>query len=245
MLYACAMEYVVTLFACAIGCALNTVCGFGFGVFCMMFMPYVMGSTVHAATMINLITFVQSTWLAIRYRKHIRWKLMLAPLLAYLITSFLAVWLSVGLDNTTMKRILGGFLLALSIYFIFIAGHVRIRANTRNGLIAGAVGGVMSGMFATGGPPASLYYSATTETKEEYLATIQGYFMFTNFYVVAVRAFNGAVTGGVLLFTAVGLGGLLLGNLLGTYIFKRISVETMRKAIYCMMAVSGAVMLVL
>lgn len=53
------------------------------------------------------------------------------------------------------------------------------------------------------------------------------------------------MTGGVLLFTAVGLGGLLLGNLLGTYIFKRISVETMRKAIYCMMAVSGAVMLVL
>ena len=239
----CPMEYVVILLGCAVGCALNMVCGFGFGVFCMMFMPYVMGSTVQAAAMINIITFVQSTYLAIRYREHIKWKLFLVPLAAYFVTSFLAVRLSAGLDNGTMKRILGGFLVALSVYFIFIARRVKLRASTRNGLIAGGIGGVMSGMFATGGPPASLYFSATTETKEDYLATIQGYFMFTNFYVVILRAANGVVNKNVLLCTAVGFGGLILGNFLGNYIFKRIDIDFIRKAIYVMMAVSGAVML--
>ena len=237
------MEYVIILFGCAIGCALNTVCGFGFGVFCMMFMPYVMGSTVQAAAMINIITFVQSTYLAIRYREHIKWKLFLVPLVAYFITSFLAVRLSSGLDNELMKRILGAFLLALSMYFIFIAKRVKLRASTRNGLIAGGIGGIMSGMFATGGPPASLYYSATTETKEDYLATIQGYFVFTNMYVIILRAANGVINKNVLVCTAVGFGGLFLGNFLGIYIFKRIDVEFMRKAIYVMMAVSGVVML--
>ena len=237
------MEYVIILFGCAVGCALNMVCGFGFGVFCMMFMPYVMGSTFQAAAMINIITFVQSTYLAIRYRKHIQWKLFLAPLAAYFVTSFLAVRLSSGLDNEIMKRILGAFLAVLSVYFIFIAKRVRLKASTRNGLIAGAIGGVMSGMFATGGPPASLYYSATTETKEDYLATIQGYFMFTNFYVVILRAANGVVNTNVLVCTAVGFGGLLLGNLLGNYIFKRIDIDFIRKAIYCMMAISGVIML--
>ena len=237
------MEYVIILFGCAIGCALNMVCGFGFGVFCMMFMPYVMGSTVQAAAMINIITFVQSTYLAIRYRKHIQWKLFLVPLAAYFVTSFLAVQLSSGLDNQVMKRILGAFLAVLSVYFIFIAKRVRLTASTRNGLIAGAVGGVMSGMFATGGPPASLYYSATTDTKENYLATIQGYFVFTNAYVIVLRAANGVINKNVLVCTAVGFGGLFLGNFLGHYIFKRIDIDFIRKAIYCMMAVSGIIML--
>ncbi len=238
------MEYVITLCASAIGCALNTICGFGFGVFCMIFMPAVMGSTVQAASMINMITLVQSTFLAVRYRKHIHWKLLLVPLVAYFIFCFLAVRLAVGLDNDLMKRILGGFLAALSFYFIFVAKRVRIKAGVRNGIIAGAVGGVMSGMFATGGPPASLYFSATTETKEDYLATIQGYFMITNFYVVVVRALNGAVTANTMRFTVVGYIGLFLGNLLGTYVFKRVNIDFIRKAVYVMMAVSGLVMLI-
>ena len=238
------MEYVIILFGCAVGCALNMVCGFGFGVFCMMFMPYVIGSTSQAAAMINIITFAQSTFLAIRYRQHIKWKLFLVPLAAYFVTSFLAVRLSSGLDNELMKRILGAFLLALSLYFVFIAKRVRMAASTRNGLIAGAIGGVMSGMFATGGPPASLYFSATTETKEEYLGTIQGYFVFTNLYVVILRVANGTVTRNVLLCTAVGLSGLVLGNILGNYLFKRVDIGFIRKAIYCMMAVSGLIMLV-
>ena len=237
------MEYVVILLGCAVGCALNMVCGFGFGVFCMMFLPYVMGSTVQATAIINIVTLIQSTWIAIRYRKHIRWKLFLVPLAAYLVTCFLAVRLAVGLDNQVMKRILGAFLAVMSVYFIFIARRVRIRASTRNGLIAGALGGVMSGMFATGGPPASLYFSSTTDTKEDYLATIQGYFVVTNLYVVTLRAANGVMDRHVLICSAVGLGGLILGTLLGTTIFKRISIDFMRKAIYCMMAVSGVIML--
>ena len=238
------MEYMIAFFGAAVGCALNTVCGFGFGVFCMMFMPALMGSTVQAATMINAITCVQAISLAVRYRKHIRWRLLLIPLAAYLVFSALAVRVAVGLDNHVMKRILGAFLTLLSVYFIFAAKRVRIRASARNGLIAGAIGGVMSGMFATGGPPASLYFSATTDTKEEYLATIQGYFAVTNFYVVALRVANGVLTGSLLAYTAAGLAGLLLGNVLGIYVFRRISVERMRQAIYVMMAVSGLLMLV-
>lgn len=236
------MEILVIFLGCALGCALNTVCGFGFGVVCMMFLPYVLGSAVHAASVINTITFIQATVLAVRYRRHIRWKLLLTPMLAYFVVSIAAVRVAVGLDNTLMKRILGAFLLALSGYFIFIAKRVRMRASVHNGLIAGAVGGVMSGMFATGGPPASLYFSATTETKEDYLATIQAYFMITNFYVVALRVLNGAVDGGVVRAVGVGLAGLLLGNWLGELVFKRVDVDFIRKAIYVMMALSGAAM---
>ena len=239
------MDIVFIFLGCALGCALNTVCGFGFGVVGMMFLPYVMGSTVQAATVINACTFLQAAVLAVRYRRHIRWKLLWTPLAAYLVVSVAAVRLAVGLDNQLMKRIFGAFLLVLSGYFIFAAKRVRMRARVRNGLIAGTVGGVMSGMFATGGPPASLYFSAVTETKEEYLATIQAYFTVTNFYVVAVRALNGALTGAVARAVGVGLAGLLVGNFLGELVFRRVDVDFIRKAIYVMMALSGAAMVFL
>ncbi len=238
------MTYLIVLLASTAGCVLNTVCGFGFGVLGMIFMPYALGSAVHAASAINMVTFVQSTILAVRYRKHIRWKLLAAPMAAYLVASFLAVRVAVGMDNGLLKRVLGAFLLILSGYFIFAAKHIRLKANTKNGLLAGALGGVMSGLFATGGPPASLYFSATTETKEEYLATIQAYFSVSNFYVIAVRFLNGAIDGDVLRAFVVALGGLVLGNVLGLYVFKRVDVDFIRKAIYVMMAVSGAAMMV-
>ena len=225
------MMYAIVLLASAVGCVLNTVCGFGFGVMGMIVMPYAMGSAVHAAAVINMATFVQATFLAVRYRKHIRWKLLAVPM-------------AVGMDNELMKRVLGAFLIVLSAYFIFAAKHIKLKANTRNGLIAGGIGGVMSGLFATGGPPASLYFSATTETKEEYLATIQAFFSISNFYVTAVRFYSGVIDGTVLRAFLVALGGLALGNILGLYVFKRVDVNFIRRAIYVMMAVSGLAMLV-
>ena len=239
------MTYLLVLLASTAGCVLNTVCGFGFGVLGMIVMPYAMGSAVHAASVINMATFVQATFLAVRYRRHIRWKLLAAPMAAYLVASFIAVRVAVGMGNALMKRVLGAFLVALSAYFIFAAKHIKLTANTRNGLIAGGLGGVMSGLFATGGPPASLYFSATTGTKEEYLATIQAYFSVSNFYVTAVRFYSGVMDATVFRAFAVALGGLVLGNVLGLYVFKRVDVNFIRRAIYVMMAVSGLAMLLL
>lgn len=237
------MDYVIVLFGCAAGCGMSMICGFGFGVFCMMFLPYIMGGTMEAASLINIVTLAQALWLSLRYRRHIRWKLLPAPILAYFVSSALTVHFAAGLKNDVLRVMLGAFLLLLSLYFIFGAKRVRMAANTRNGLIAGGLGGVMSGLFSIGGPPASLYFSSATEEKEEYLATIQAYFVLSNLYVIALRVKNGFVTGQVLLFSAVGLLGMALGTVLAGTIFKRIHAETMRRAIYGMMALSGLVML--
>ena len=237
------MDYLIIILGCALGSGLNMVCGFGFGVVCMICLPAVMGSATGPTALINILTLFQSAYLTWCYRQHVRWRMLVAPLIAYFCTSLPAVRLAVVLDTGVMEKLLGAFLLALSIYFIFIAKNVRMKANTRNGLIAGGAGGVMSGMFAVGGPPPGLYFSATTEKKEEYLATIQAYYMLSSVYVVALRVVNGIVTPYVFGCTAVGGAGLVLGILLGGTIFKRVKVDFIRSAMYCMMAVSGVVML--
>ncbi len=182
------MEYIIVLLGCALGSGLNIVCGFGLGVFCMMFFPYVMGSTMEAATLINIVAFTQAVIFAIKYRKHTGWKLLLVPIVAYFIFSLLTVEFASGLRNDTLRMLLGGFMLALSIYFFFIAKRVRMRPCPRNGILAGGLGGIMSGLFSIGGPPIGLYFSSATEEKEVYLATIQTYYVLSNGYIIALRA---------------------------------------------------------
>ncbi|MCD7769418.1 MAG: sulfite exporter TauE/SafE family protein, partial [Oscillospiraceae bacterium] len=213
------------------------------GIFCMMFFPYVIGSTLGAAAVINMVTAVQATIATIHYRKHVNWRLLITPLATYFVVSWVVVHIASGLNNDMLKLMLGVLLIALSVYFIFIAKRVRMKASVGNGILAGGLGGVMSALFAIGGPPVSLYFSSATEEKEDYLATIQGYFMISNTYVVILRFTSGVVTSRVLLCAAVGLAGMLLGSLLGNTIFRKINADTMRKAIYVMMAVSGVVML--
>lgn len=237
------MSYCIVFLGCAIGCGLSVICGFGFGIFCMMFLPYVMGSTMGAASLINLVTLVQATWLAIRYRHNIQWKLLAVPIAVYFVTSTLTVQLAAGLQNDVLRLMLGGFLLALSLYFLFAAKRIHIRKSVPNGMIAGGLGGVMSGLFSIGGPPVSLYFSAATEEKEDYLATIQAYFVLSNLYVIFLRVQKGYITPSVLVYAAVGLGGMALGTVLGNTIFRRINADWMRKAIYAMMALSGVCML--
>ncbi len=237
------MEYCIVLLGCALGSGLNIVCGFGLGVFCMMFFPYVLGDTMEAAALINIVAFTQAAIFCLKYRKHTDWKLLLVPIAAYFVFSFLTVRFASGLKNDTMRMLLGGFMLALSLYFFFVARRVRLRPCTRNGILAGGLGGIMSGLFSIGGPPVGLYFSAATEEKETYLATIQSYYTLSNAYIIGLRAAHGSITPHVLTAAIFALAGMGLGSFLGNTIFQKLHADHLRKAMYAMMAVSGVVML--
>jgi len=236
------MEYLAAFGIGCIGCGINIVCGFGFGIVTMMVLPFVMDSTMGAAALVNIVTLFQASWICYHYRLSVAWKMMVVPLAAYFLVSWFVVRYASGLANDTLKTMLGVFLIGLSVYFIFFAGHVRMKANVPNGVAAGALGGVMSALFSVGGPPVSLYFSAATEEKEAYLATIETYFLFSNLYIVVLRAVHGVITKDVLLCSAFAAVGMVLGTYLGSTVFRRISADTMRKAIYGLMAVCGLVM---
>lgn len=238
------MVYLLCFIAGSAGYFLNMVCGFGAGIFSMMFLPYVMGSTLAAAALVNILSLAQAVWICVYYRKKVRWRSMIVPLIAYFALSTLTVHFAKGLANSTLQLMLGALLVILSIYFLFINHRIRLRDSIPSALAAGGIGGVMSALFSIGGPPVSLYYSAVLDDKEEYLATIQTYFMFSNIYMTAVRVHSGVVTKDVLVCSAVALVGMALGTWAGKKVFDRINGELMRKLIYIMMAVSGATMLV-
>ena len=220
------------------------VCGFGMGIVAIVILPYLIGSHTQTAAYTNMLSAVSSVWVAYKFREHAKLRLIVPLLAGSFCATFLTVRLSKGASFDLLEKILGGVLLVMSLYFLFFKGKIKIRPCIRNGVLTGACGGVLNGLFSTGGPPIVLYLLGTTEGHIEYLATIQAYFAFNNIYATSIRLLNGQITAGMMPGLAGGLLGMALGIILGDRAEKNIPDEMFLKLIYILMAFSGVMMLV-
>ena len=235
---------VLALIGVGMGAAfIQRVSGFGSGIFSMIFLPYLFGNTVTAAAVSGMWSTATTVFNAIRHRKNIDFKLILPIIIPAMIMVTLSVQLSKSVSSGIMMIVLGGVLIALSIYFLLFSQNIRLRASTPGGIAIGTTGGILSGLFSTGGPPVVLYLSSIISDKMIYFATIQGYFAITDLYGLGTRVFSGIVTWQVLVYAAIGWIGSLIGNTLGGLVFNKINAQTLKKIIYVGMIVSGAIMI--
>lgn len=225
------------------GSFVQRVTGFGYGIFVMMFLPGLLGSSIETAAVSGLISCCTCLYNAIRLRSSIRWKLALPAVAAALLIIPVAVSYSASAPEELMRRLLGAALILLSIYFLFFSGKVRLRPTVLGGMAAGAMGGVLGGMFSMGGPPIVLYLIQAVPDKTAYFATLQAYFAVTNLYTTANRAVNGIVTARVLGWFAVAVVGSLIGNHIGGKLFDKLDSAKMKRLVYLGMIVSGITMI--
>lgn len=218
------------------------VSGFGLGIFAMVFLPHFIPSTAGAAAITALFSCVTSTYNAVRYRKSVQYKTALPMIVASLIFIPIAVKFSSLVSAKLFQILLGVVLILLSLFFLFFNHRIHIRPTPVNGFLAGTFGGVLGGLFSTGGPPAVLFLSSATSGPLAYFATIQFYFCFTNLYATATRAISGIIDQSILLYAAVGIVGCLAGDFLGKLVFDRLDAEKLKRVIYVGMIVSGIFM---
>lgn len=225
------------------GSFVQRVTGFGYGIFVMMFLPALIGSSVEAAALSGLISCCTCTYNVIRMRGNVRWKLVIPTMAASLVTVPIAVRFSAVAPEALVRSLLGAALILLSIYFLFFAGKIRLRPSVPAGLAAGSLSGVLGGMFSMGGPPIVLYLVQAVADKTVYFATLQAHFSVTNLYTSATRAVNGMITGKVLVWFAVAVMGSLLGNHVGGKLFAKLDSVRLKRLVYLGMIVSGVIML--
>ena len=120
---------------------------------------------------------VVTGYIVVRYWRHIDFKTVAIPLVLGLIGTYIGANALLVLDNTIVMKVLGGVLIVLAIYFFVFSRRICIPENLLSASVAGILSGLMGGFFNISGPPIVLYCSATAENKEEYLATVQFYFL--------------------------------------------------------------------
>lgn len=225
------------------GSYIQSVTGFGFGIFVMMFFPALLQYT-EANVLSSLLGIFTSLAMVFQMRRLINWKNILFPLLGCLLATYGAVNFIKRQENELLMMLLGAVLLLLSVYFFFFSGKLRLRSSWYAGLTAGVLSGVMGGMFSMGGPPVVIYFLQSEEDSDHYLATISGYFVCSNLISIATKVMAGFVTSQVLLAFAVGAIGMAAGAFVGKKTRERVPARMVRKLVYGFMAISGAVYMI-
>lgn len=217
--------------------------GFGFGIFIMTALPFLMPSYAEAVTLSGILSLTSSTVVMIKYLKYVNWKRLLPISAAFFVFSSIAICLLDKIEGKEMRVILGLILIVISLYFSFFKDKLQkiIRPTAGWLLGAGSLSGVMGGLFGMQGPPVVLYLINSEPDKNHYMGMIQTYAVLTNFIMLSVRACNGYVTSDVGAAYLYSLGGLAVGVFAGNWAFKRLSNRLFTYVVYAYIGLSGLI----
>ncbi len=219
--------------------------GFGFGIFIMTALPFLMPSYGEAVTLSGLLSLTSATIVMLKYLKFVTWKRLLPIVASFIIFSTIAICLLDKIEGQAMRRILGITLILISLYFSFFKARIQklIRPTKGWQYGTGAASGIMGGLFAMHGPPVVLYLIVSEPDKDHYMGMIQTYAVVTNITMLAVRAFNGYVTPAVGSSYIYSLIGLAIGVIAGNWAFKHIPNRLFTYIVYAYIGVSGLIIL--
>lgn len=236
---------IVLIFVMAFGAAfIQRVTGFGFGIFIMTVLPYLLPSYGEATTLSGMLSIMTAVPILGYIWRHVSWRKLLPILITFLLTSFVAVRLVSMAGDGLLKRILGGVLILAAAWFYFLNDKVRVRPTFGIQVSMGTLSGFMGGLFGMQGPPAVLCFLATSSNKDEYMALSQAYFLIGNLMMTIYRAQQGYLTTSVGIGWCMGVAAVVVAVWLGGKVYLRLSQPTIRKLVYLYMAISGILALV-
>lgn len=236
------MEVIVKIILLAAGASfIQRTAGFGFGIFIMTMLPYLMPSYGEATALSGLLALTTSAIIAFRMRRFINWRRLAPILLTFILTSAAAICVLARIHDNVLRKILGIALVFISLYFAFFSRRIRLKTTLPYQIGAGSLSGLMGGFFGMQGPPAVLYFIASEPDKEHYMAMIQTYFLIGNAAMTIVRASNGFVTPAVGRCYLMALAGVAAGTLIGSWTFRHIPGKIFPYIVYTYIGISGII----
>lgn len=220
------------------------VTGFGAGMVAMMALP-VFYSLTESAAIAGVVCAVLSAHMTIRYWKHINFKSLIAPTIAYMILCALIIRFSTEVDQALIQKGFGVFLICLCIYYLFLKkdGHPHKKSLALS-ILCIAFSAVFDSLFSIGGPLLVVYFMDRTDSTKAYIGTIQAFFFINYTYSSVVRVIDGILLPSHLPVTVACSVAVLLGGVIAQKLVNRLDDQMVRKLIYIMIGVSGVLNLV-
>lgn len=236
------MENILEIFLLAVGASfVQRTTGFGFGIFIMTLLPFLMPSYGEATTLSGLLALTTSAMISIRMRKHITWKRLFPILITFIIISAAAICMLARIHDNTLRKILGIILMITALYFAFFNRRIKLKTTLPYQIGAGTISGIMGGLFGMQGPPAVLYFISSEPDKNSYMAMVQTYFLIGNAMMTIVRSSNGFLTATVGKCYVFCIAAVIIGSLLGSWAFKHIPGRIFPYVVYSYIGISGLI----
>ena len=231
---------IIEIFLLSIGASfVQRTTGFGFGIFIMTMLPAIMSSHGEATTLSGILAMTTSLIIVIQKYRFIVWRRLLPILLTFIVVSIGAIFVLKRMEYSILNMLLGITLVVVSIYFAFFSKRIKVKTTLPVQITAGTLSGLMGGFFGMQGPPAVLYFVNSEKDKEHYLAVTQTYFLVGNIMMTIARAYNGFFTTAVSMGYIYGITGVVIGNLIGAWVFRHITGSLLKYIIYAYIGISG------
>lgn len=217
---------------------LGTIAGFGSSVFFVplagFFLPF---HQVLALT--SILHVFSNTAKLVLFGRHVRWRLLLLLGIPSVVCVVIGAALSARLQFRITELILGIFLIAFSLFFLF-KPDARLPQDATVAVASGGLAGFLAGLIGTGGAIRGLALAAFDLEKGNFVATSAGIDFGVDFSRMIVYLKNGFLDSKFYWFVP----GLLLVAFAGSYVGKiilgRIEQERFRKMVLLLVFLIGA-----
>ncbi len=231
-----------SLLALAFAAGVQGFLGFGFGIVAMTLLVFG-ADLVHSAGVVNLTAIVVTVGMLWRLRASILWR----------VAGRLVPWIAIGviggvtalgmLDRELMLRTLGAVVIGLAAWNL-----ISPRLATREPPLwldagVGLIGGVLGGAFNTSGPPVIAHLYRRPEGPDALRGTLQVLFLSVSLMRAPIAAYQGMMEASVWVHAAWGIPAVLIGQMLGGLLGRRVPAEGFRRVAWIALGVLGSVLL--
>jgi uncharacterized membrane protein YfcA len=217
--------------------------GFGYGILGMAMLSLLTSSIERASVFITITVTALVVTLLLRSRRDVRidWPQAGLLFLGILAGGPLGYWFVLRQGDMPICRMAFGAVLILFALNGILKPHIKRHIPTLLAPVFGVFSGLLSGAFASGGPPVVLYLYAQEEDPRLAIGTVQAVFLGASLYRLAIvgcgeRGFTAELT-----LLALGLIPVVIaGTLVGYRMARRVSCRFFLLCAYTLIVVAGA-----
>lgn len=233
------MQTLALILIVLVASTLQAATGFGFAImsipfFLLLFEP-------HMAIQLNIVlSLILCLVMIYRVRNEIDRGLLFRLTKGSIIGLFPGLMLFIFFDAQALSIFVGIIILLSAILLI---AKVNLRQSNTKEIIAGVFSGLLTASIGMGGPPLMIYFLGSKTDKNTLHGTTIAYFVLVSLFSFILQLVTFDISNRVWTATLWSIPFLLLGILLGQWIFTRLNQQLFRNAIYILLVVSGIYML--
>lgn len=216
--------------------------GIGFGIIVLAGIAFTPWDFERTTVVLNLLLLALNSSIIYASRKEsrINWTLVGYILMGEVFGVPLGYWFILAFGNRPVFRLAFGAALTLFAANELFRPRIRRKLNMAFGVLAGVMGGFLSGAFTAAGPPLALFIYSRQKDPRLAKGTLQTVFISATIWrLINIAMFGKGITMLVTKIAAMALPILVICTFLGHIVSRRVSQSTFLKIVYSFIGFAG------
>lgn len=220
---------------------LQGITGFAANVLAMPPVAMILGVDV-ARNTLNVTSFFNVVFMAIWFRKDIDWGQFKKMVIGIMPGIVVGVAIYRLFPSGGLFTVYGAVVAIIGAWYLKTDGKINLPKYALLAAVFG--GGIMQGMFMSGGPLLVIYAIAMLKNKDNFRATLSAVWSVTNAFIFLDIILSGSLTSEVINFTLIGMIPMIVATVFGGWLQKRINQHLFLRIVYVLLVLSGLSILV-